>query len=656
MRRTHPAAHAATGHPALYPAPPGQVSVPPTPAPRPGRGARAGGALVLGLALLLGLLGIAGAGPASAGPGTDGWHTGAGITGTDYFVGQHRSAEGLIAYCTDIERSAPDRASDYDDGTTGSFVRSDGTPLSAAQNAALALLLTRWGTTSDNAEAASVQLAVWSLTAVGMDWDSRAMADFIRTQQVAPALASRARAMVDQAHAESGPYTIEASYSTDGEAGGRVDASVRSAEGSLRPGLLVEAVAQGAVFADGATTAAWTSEAAPRSLTLRPAGFGPGRLTLTAPEVPAAEAEWLTPREADVQRLVVAPVSAVAKATVELPASAGFAPQVVTTTSAATTAAGTLVHDALDVSVAAPGRWLTDPATGHAVSLEVESTLWGPLLSAPADTASVPDGTASVGTVTTTVEGPGRYETPALAVPSAGYYVWTERIDPSSARPAEASAWIAPWAGRFGLPSETTLVPWQPALSTKLSDTAVRPGAAVRDTVTAEGFRQEGPDGAEENDLVRLTMYGPFDEAPLESPVIPAGSPVHSQVDVPATNGAVTSGEFARLDEPGCYTVVASFDGNRDEAAFTSPFGIPDETVCVEAAPAPTPEPADARPAAPAPAPAPVDASSTRPHLAETGAGSAATVGIALIAVGLGLGLRIAARRTTDRQSRWANS
>lgn len=614
------------------------------------------------IALLLGLAGVA---PVVAGPIPGGWHTGAGVAGTGYFVGQYRTAEGLIAYCTDVERLPPDRASAYSDASTGPFVRSDGSRLSADDNAALAFVLDRWGATDDDEEAAAVQLAVWTLTAIGMGRDTQVMTDFAERQQLAPAIMSRARALVNQARKEAGPYSISASYSPD-DTGGRINASVISADGTARSGQQVRAVVEGGLFQDGSTTAEWVSTADAAVLAIERTGFGPGRITITAPTVPAPDAAWLTPRERDVQRLVVAPVSAEAEASVDLPGPTGFSPEVATVTSAIRTVPGSAVHDVLEVSVAPGGRWLMDPVSARPVELDVVSTLWGPLPTSPTEGTAVPAGTPALGTVTTAVTGPGTYQTPALVVSGAGYYVWTETIASSSARPEQASALVTPWSGTFGLPAETTLVPWQPTLSTSLTRSSARPGAVVRDTVTANGFNPADPGGGDA-DVVTLTLYGPLQQLPGESPDVPAETPIHSEIAVPAVNGSTISGDFARLEDPGCYTVVASFEGSPDEEPFRSAFGIPAETVCVETPPAFTPQlsterpapPTQAAPAAP-PAPAALAAlapepaaaappAASRPELAQTGMSAGVMGGVALMAVGLGLGLRTLARRRDAR-------
>ncbi|MEC5200726.1 hypothetical protein RCH21_002979 [Arthrobacter sp. PL16] len=618
---------------------------PPDPAPLPAPPSRRSPGRVTTVTLLLALLlGLAGMAPAAAGPVSGGWHTGAGVVGTGYFVGQHRNAEGLIAYCTDFERFSPDRASGYGDGNTGPFVRSDGSALSTEDNAILAFVLGRWGATADDDEAAAVQLAVWSLTAVGMGWDTPAMTGFILEQGLTPDLALRARSMVDEARTGAGPYSISAAFVPE-ESHGEVRTAVLAADGTTRAGHKLRAVVDGATFADGTTTAEWTSNTEQQVLELRRTGFGTARVTITAPAVPAANAAWLAPREADVQRLVVAPLTAEVAASVDLPASMGFTPAVITATSTARTSPGTPVLDVLEVSAAGPEPWLVDPSSDTPVALDVVSTLWGPLQSAPSEGAGVPDGTPSLGTVTTAVSGPGRYETPSLVVGTAGYYVWTESIDPKTARPATAASLIAPWSGRFGLAAETTLVPWEPSLSTRLSHSSALPGAVLQDTVTGDGFSP--PD---DGSLVRLTMFGPLSEPPVESPEVPAEATVHSIITVPATNGVTISGNFAPLQQPGCYTVVASFEGSDEEMPFTSSFGIPAETVCVDAQPLPpkaaeppaAPVPSAATPAEPSPPPAAVIA---QPHLAATGIRATAAAGAGLMIVGIGMGLRLLTRR-----------
>ncbi|MFP3670487.1 hypothetical protein SB717_35970, partial [Priestia sp. SIMBA_032] len=60
--------------------------------------------------------------------------------------------------------------------------------------------------------------------------------------------------------------------------------------------------------------------------------------------------------------------------------------------------------------------------------------------------------------VETEVDDVGEYVTPSCALPSDGYYVWTERIDPARTDPGEGGERLRSWTSRFGVASEITRV------------------------------------------------------------------------------------------------------------------------------------------------------------------------------------------------------
>lgn len=643
-------------------------------------------------ALVLGWLIVPVAG-AFAAPVPGGWETAAGYTGPSYFIGQYRNDAGTIAYCTDFERLAPTAARSYDDGNDGPFVRSDGSALTEAQNATLSYLLSRWGPTADSSTAAAVQLAVWALTSPGMDWGSDRMTRFIRDERVPRPIVAEARSMIDTSSASAGPYTVRIALPPGGTAGTvNAEVTVSGAGGTPVSGLAVQAAVSGSFALPDAGYATWTSSAGPHRIPLTRTGFGPGQITVKVPQAPGGGVRWLKPDHGGVQRLLTVPLTAPAEATAPLPEVPAFQPTVSTITSASKTTPGSPLHDTLTVGVtdASGGAWPIWPATGRPVAVDVVSTLWGPLAAPPKLSGKVPEGTARVGAVTTTVNRTGSYKTGPLTVPSPGYYVWTESILPESAVPAEAAPHILPWQGRFGERQETTLVPWQPVIGTALSRQEAAVGDTVTDLVTLRGVavRPSGVPGAD-RPAVQLTMYGPLQQRPEPVRDVPEGAPVHSEVSVPAVNGSQESPPFAAFQKPGCYTVVARLAGDDRSLPAISRFGEPEETVCVKepAAPAavpqpvaPTPdgpvpqtsapanpvpaaavphtappvapEPADDVPEAPVP-PAPVPAAevhtpgpgATNARLAETGALSAPLAGAGLGLLGLGLGAMLVARR-----------
>lgn len=606
------------------------------------------------LLLLLLLMALAGAQltSAHAAPVGSGWSRAAGQHGAVHFVGQYKDARGRIAYCTDFERLAPDYAPKYDDGHTGGFARSDGTRLSTAENGALSYLLHRWGATADDAVAASVQLAVWALTSPGMAWDSAGMNKVLAAERLPSAVVAEARAMTETAFQNVGPYQVLIDLVPDeGKEHLTAAITVQGGGGGPAAALAASAELSGPFALADPESADWSSTVDPHELRVERTGLGSGSIKVTVARTPAAAVEWLVPSSNDAQRLLIASVlkpEDAAAAIADLPA---FQPTVETRTSATRTSVGSAVHDVLTVTAEPPATgldpevpWLTVPGTGTPVSVEVVSTLWGPLAAAPTLLETVPANTPAVGSVATRVNGPGTYTTDSLTVPEAGWYVWTETIAPESAVPAEASAYVKPWHSRFGLPQETTFVPWTPDINTQLSAHESLVGEHVTDSVNAEGF---GPQAEGATGSVQLTMYGPLPERPELQPEVPAGAPLHSETSVPAVNGNHVSEQFGTFTESGCYTVVATFEGDTHTNPFSSPFGEPSETVCVSA---PTPSAVPEPQAATEPQlrqDVSIGASPPhRPELARTGLEAGAAAGASLMLVGFGLTcLRHAQRR-----------
>lgn len=598
-------------------------------------------------------------GAAQASPVSGGWTQAAGLTGNNYFVGQHRSNAGRIAYCTDFKKLAPSYAGGYDEGHSGGFIRRDGQPLDDSGNAALSYLLNRWGATSDDRTAAAVQLAVWAMTSPGMAWGAAGMNAMVEEENLPEDVIRNAKWMTEESRSNAGPYTIRIELGDGREAGliAQAGISVLGSAGTPVSGLAVQAhVSEAFAFDEGRRSVRWTSGTKPRVIDLKRTTLDSGQLSVTVSDTPAAGVRWLEPDRPDVQRLLTAAVLKPRKATAALAALPAFQPTVTTHTSAQTAEAGSQLHDVLTIGVAKTesnplDRWLHQPVTGKPLSVEVVSTLWGPLPVKPGPSSTVPAGTPKAGTVTTRVSGPGEYRTPSLTVRTPGYYVWTESISPRSTKPESASAFVKPWQGKFGIAEETTLVPWEVGISTALSRNEATVGDVVTDEVTLTGL----PPTSSGGDDIELTMYGPLEQRPDRSAEIPEAAPVFATSTVPIANGTHQSGRFGPFTEAGCYTTVAHYPGDARTLSFTSAYGLADETVCVTAdvEPAVDVEPATsgqelpahtaavpARPnPAPAPAPAPSAASqpAERQHLAETGFSSPTIAAVGVITLGLGL-------------------
>ncbi|HET8795833.1 MAG TPA: hypothetical protein VFM62_05605 [Arthrobacter sp.] len=433
---------------------------------------------------------------AHAGPVAGGWSQAAGIEGNNYFVGQHRNSAGMMAYCTDFKKLAPPFAGSYDGGHNGGFIRSDGQPLDDSGNAALSYLLNRWGATSDDRTAASVQLAVWAMTSPGMAWGAAGMNAIVEEEGLPEDVIRNAKWMTGESRSNAGPYTIRIELGDGHKAGliSKAGISVLGSAGTPIAGLAVQAdVSKAFAFDDGRRSISWTSGTEPRLVDPHRKTLGPGQLSVTVSDTPATSVRWLEPDQPGVQRLLTAAVLEPRKATAAIAALPAFQPTVTTRTSAPTAEAGSQLHDVLQIGVADTAdnpldRWLHHPATGEPLSVEVASTLWGPLPTKPQPSNTVPGGTPKVGTVTTRISGPGEYKTPSLTVGSPGYYVWTESIDPRSTEPKAASAFIKPWQGKFGIAEETTLVPQPTGINTEPSRNDAKVGDAETDQVTATGL------------------------------------------------------------------------------------------------------------------------------------------------------------------------
>jgi hypothetical protein len=124
------------------------------------------------------------------------------------------------------------------------------------------------------------------------------------------------------------------------------------------------------------------------------------------------------------------------------------------------------------------------------ITAVVESTLHGPFADPIAREETVPDGAPTVCTVETLVSGIGEYTTPPCDLPADGYYVWTERIDPSRTDPSAGGTRLRPWTSAFGIASEITRAqasaPTEPAPTpgVDVSDAHPAPTTQLADTGT----------------------------------------------------------------------------------------------------------------------------------------------------------------------------
>jgi hypothetical protein len=257
--------------------------------------------------------------------------------------------------------------------------------------------------------------------------------------------------------AETGPGRVRIELTVDRPSGSEL----------LQPGAHTGTVTlTGATFADGAVRAEIPTGT---DVEIVPTGAEPS-ITVSAraelDQLPYGDRILVAVPHDDAQAVLIAvPATAEADARTSAtgPSPLPFQPVVSTVTSAPEAAPGAQVHDRLSVTVDTAEGLL--PAWGvrtaddgfEPIQAVVASTLHGPFADPISEAPTVPGDAPIVCTVTTTVSGTGEYETPPCTLPSAGYYVWTERIDPSDV-PADGGAGrIRPWQSAFGVASEVTL-------------------------------------------------------------------------------------------------------------------------------------------------------------------------------------------------------
>jgi len=286
-----------------------------------------------------------------------------------------------------------------------------------------------------------------------------------------------------------------------------------------------------------------------------------------------------------------------------------WAPTVVTETSDQRAAAGTKLTDKLAVTGLPP----------HA-NATVTSTLYGPFTTRPAASDTVPDDAPKVATVTTPVtadeHGSATATTEPVVIDKRGYYVWHETIESTDVHDG--------WPGRFGQTSETTIIPWQPAVTTQTSDQQVTTGAKITDNLAVTGLQP----GATVR--VNTTLYGPFTTKPQPADVPPEDAPRIDTLTLDVTaddKGAATATTApVTVSEPGYYVWHETIDATDEHDAWTAPFGIATETTHVVSPPPGSPPPPEV------------------PHLPDTGADASSTMlavtaalltaGTALVAIG----------------------
>lgn len=415
-----------------------------------------------GLAVFLSVVnGVATASPARAlagvghGPGylsSDGW-----------WLGTYRLDDGTQGFCLNAGKESPTgHVLDYRDGASLGWYTPE-------QSARLAYVSRTWAGTGDRLTAAAGQVATWLIAGLGGHTAEEVAA---RAEGDAAAVLARARQMADEAErlASTGVHAdLVMELAETGAGRLRVELTVDRLGGTeqLAPGAHAAHVTlEGATFDDGSSVADVRTGT---DIPVHPTGTDPTvsvSADATLESLPYGSAITVAVPRDDAQAVLVAtPATAEAhgEASASGPSPLPFQPRVETVTSAATAAPGAVIADRLTVSVDAgdgllPSWGVRRSEDGLApVEAVVESTLHGPFADPVHQAPAVPEGAPQVCVVETVVTGPGEYDTPGCELPDAGYYVWTERIDPSRTPSDQGGGRIREWQSAFGIASEVTV-------------------------------------------------------------------------------------------------------------------------------------------------------------------------------------------------------
>lgn len=593
------------------------------------------------------------------------------------YLGSYRLDDGTVAYCIDqpngppmgINYSAPDFDASITDADT---------------QAKLAYLMRQWGASDDPTIAASVALNVWRLTGLGGNTDRYYAA---RANESTDAVMATADAQLAEAGSQGSrgvSASVAAAVSADGTTGTvQADLTVDGLAGSftVAPGTHAASVTlEGAVFTDTGSATGQIPNGTVAAITPDDRSVVAVAATAHFDSLPyGGSIGVLYPDDASRQRLIVASPGT-AEATSErvqtppVVRTLPFQPVVQTQTGATTAEAGQLIDDVLTVGVEATadnpeGDWGMRGAaapgeveafagsTPEPVALLVRSTLWGPFVDPIVELPAVPDEAVAVCEVSTMVAGPGEYHTDYCQLPAAGYYVWTESIDPSESPHPEGRSQAGAWQSAFGTATEVTLSPWHPTVTTTASSPATLSGDCLHDVITVTGSQP----GYEL--IITASLWGPFNETPEPgSEIDQTSAPLVGSVDVLFTGDGTQSSGCLPAGKSGTYVWTYASPGNSATPEFGSMTVHAEESTLVEEPVFPdvpetpatpvTPE-VPATPSVPVTPDVPVTPAAS-PHLAETGVNSAAMSGLGLlgaasIVIGAGAAGLSFARRSRGR-------
>lgn len=550
------------------------------------------------------------------------WRLGHGIGTDSLWVGQQKNEDGTVVYCADQPLSAPGSAVGYLDPVSGGFVRDDGSRLTTVENAQLSYIVHTWGKTDDDGQAAAVQLAVWAMSNSDGTWGSQKMNTILSRAHIPRDVSLKAQEFGRAAQHQAGPYQLSLSLKPLDENSFSASLQLRGGSGDDILGATLSLSVSGSLQLPQDVPKMTGTGAT--SFVVRRASAAEGELHATATGLAAPAARWLAPNSPGFQRLFLLSEGQSTEASASVSSKPPLTAQIRTESTPRTLDAAGAVRDVLHFALPPATKWPVDARTGAALVVTAKNTLWGPFSSKPQPSKTIPANARVAGNATTTITGAGTFTSTPIQISEPGYYVWTGAFE--AAPPELASTPLNGWRSGFAEPGEVSLLKYAPHFTTQVSAKDVQLGETVED-------RFVGVTGVPPNaqPAVTLTLFGPLPAPPTQSAVAPSSAPLVGSVRAKLSEGAVVA--LPQVTRAGCYTVVATLAETELLVAFSSDFGIPEETFCVRA-PAP--------PTSTEGSPQLVPESTTPTALANTGAESTAfLLASGLSMAGLGVGLKL---------------
>lgn len=440
-----------------------------------------------------------------------------------------------------------------------------------ADDPALAWVISAYGNSGDNDTQAAIAYLVHMRHEIpgSMAGGNVATVKQLISDATPAAVKSLAADFIATGASQGGPYTASTGSvdMTTKRAGTIKDIGVTSDSGNWVAGNPFTVTLNGPAVFDATGTNTVTGTTASTGITLAWTATGSGavtatvkvqglaRYTLTSYDMGAGRQGGLSygnrnPVFDPTDTTAVSPPFDVAK---------DFQPEVSTSVATKFVAKGAPLVDQVTAAAAAGDTW--SDVGGAPVPVTAVGTLYGPFDAQPAESAAVPGGAPVVGTETMVFTGPGTQFSPGnLRVPGSGFYTWVWRVE-KAAQPAVWADYVrGDFADAFARVAETSIVPFQPQVTTRRVDREVALGAPLVDEVTASATDGDVWLHDQGGALIPVTatgvLYGPLNAPAATAATVPAGAPVAGTSTLTFTGPGTQRTPGVTASSSGFYTWV----------------------------------------------------------------------------------------------------